>query len=249
MSKTMLLYKNVSALSRDNHKSLKLKPVEGLAVAAETHWMPVAGAEFYPSSHHYPIVFISEGEKGKEVITPILLLGLEVGRNDYMSKDFTWKANTYLPAFVRRYPFVIATQDTKSKDFTLCFDADFAGFNDKEGKALFNEDGTNSEFLNETIQFMNGFNVEMERTREFANLLNEYELLETRSADIRSSTGVPFQVQDFLLVSEEKLSKLTGKQLTTLNQKGYLGWIFAHLMSLANLPNLLDMHLANKKAK
>ncbi|PHI32757.1 SapC family protein [Budvicia aquatica] len=67
-----------------------------------------------------------------------------------------------------------ATSDRRSKEFSLCFDANCAGFSREKGKALFNDDDTNSEFLNETIQFTNGFNLEVECTREFTNLLTEY---------------------------------------------------------------------------
>ncbi len=248
MSTTMLFYKNVTALSRDSHKKLKLDPVNGFDMAANTHWLPVVGGEFYQASPHYPIVFAAETKEGAEVITPILLLGLEAGHNDYVAKDMSWKAGTYLPAFVRRYPFVLASTDQASKDFTICFDKDFAGFNEKKGKELFNKDGSNSEFLDETIKFMNGFTVEMERTKEFVALLSKFQLLEKRNAEITSSTGASFKVQDFHVVSEAKLAKLTGEELVELNQKGYLGWIIAHLMSLANLPKLLDMHLANRKS-
>lgn len=246
MSNTMLFYKNVTALSRDAHKALKLDSVTGFEVAAKTHWVPTAGVEFYQASPHYPIVFVAEGSKDEEVVTPILLMGLEVGRNDYVAEDFSWKSGTYLPAFIRRYPFVIAAENKDAKEFTLCFDSSFSGFNEEKGKALFNEDGSNSQLLDETIQFINGFNAEMARTREFVDLLNKHQLLEKRSAQVVSSTKVSFKVQDFLVVSEEKLAKLDGDALVELNQKGYLGWIIAHLMSLANLPRLLDMHLVNK---
>lgn len=247
MSKSMLLYKNITVLSREQHKALKLKTVEGFGFAADTHWLPIAGAEFYQAARYSSIVFVSEGPIGRETITPILLTGLEAGRNDYVSKDGKWKENTYLPAFVRRYPFVVAAQDENADELTICFDAAFSGFNKEEGTPLFNEDGTNSALLDEAIQFMTGFNVEMKRTREFAELLLELDLLERRSAEIRSNSGEVFHIQDFLLVNEAKLAKLTGDQLANLNEKGFLGWVFAHLMSLGNLPDLLSIHLSNKK--
>lgn len=246
MSKAMLLYKDIIPLSRDKHKELKMGPITGFEIASKTHWAPTAGVEFIPASSHYPIVFVAEKKEEVEIVNPILMLGLEAGRNDFVAKDFSWKSGAYLPAFIRRYPFVIAAENEDSQEFTLCFDSTFAGIGDKKGKALFNRDGTNSEFLDETIQFVDGFNREMARTREFVRLLTKYELLEKRSAQIVSSTKVPFSVQDFLVVSEEKLAKLNGEALVELNEKGYLGLIFAHLMSLANLPKLLDMHLENK---
>ncbi|MBF7978369.1 MULTISPECIES: SapC family protein [Rahnella] len=249
MSNTMLFYKNVTALSRETHKALKLEPVTGFEVASNTHWVPTAGVEFYQASPHYPIVFVADGNEDKTAEMPIILLGLEAGKNDYVAKDFSWKSGTYLPAFIRRYPFVIAAENQDAEEFTLCFDSAFAGFNEKKGKPLFSKDGSNSEFLEESIQFINGFNAEMKRTREFVDCLNKHQLLEKRSAQIISSSKVPFNVQDFLVVSEEKMAKLEGKALEELNQKGYLGWIVAHLMSLSNLPKLLDMHLEKKDEK
>ncbi|MEN3931529.1 SapC family protein [Microvirga sp. W0021] len=246
MSKVMLLYKNVTPLSRDAHKDMKLKPSATVDFAAEAHWTPVAGSEFYQASRVYPVVFMQEGTEADAPVMPIALLGLSAGHNDFVGKDGQWKKETYIPAFIRRYPFVLANTKENSEEFTICFDDSFAGLNTKEGRELFNKDGTNSELLEEAIRFMNGFRVEMERTQKFVALLKKYDLLEKRSADIRSASGVAFQVQDFLLVSEEKFSKLTGAQLAELHKEGFLGWIFAHLMSLGNLPGLLELHLANK---
>lgn len=246
MSKTMLLYNNVVALSREEHKSLRLTAVDGFEFAAHTHWLPVAGVEFYQASRSYPIVFASEGQGNDEKITAILLTGLERGSNDYVTNDGQWKRDTYLPAFIRRYPFVLASIENNTKEFTVCFDASFPGFNDREGGLLFNEDGSETELLNSAVQFLNGFNNDLQRTNEFVKELRKLKLLEKRSADVRNASGALFQVQDFLVVNEEKFSKLTGSQLSHLHQNGYLGWIYAHLMSLANLPVLLDLHIAKK---
>lgn len=194
------------------------------------------------AARHYPIVFVGEGEN----LRPILLMGLEIGHNDYVGKDGVWKRDTYLPAFVRRYPFVLADTGGKGKELTVCFDAAFPGWNEDEGRELFTADGKNSTFLDEMLQFMNGFNVEMERTAAFMRELGRLNLLEKRSADIRSAGGATFKVQDILVVDEGALSKLSGADLESLNKAGFLGWIFAHLMSLGNLNALFDLHLARK---
>lgn len=241
----MLLYKQVAALSREAHMKHKLKPLEDFSFAAETHWMPVAGVEFYQAARSYPIVFVQENDEYR----PILLMGLEAGSNEFINANKQWKRETYIPAFVRRYPFVLADTGAKNKELTVCLDPTYAGWNEKEGKELFKADGTNSPFLEEMLQFMNGFNVEMQRTAEFTKELDAMKLLIKRSADIRSPDGQTFQVQDIFMVDEEALNKLSGANLEKLNKAGMLGWIFAHLMSLANLPALFDLHLTRKAAK
>lgn len=245
MSKNILLYKNITALSRDKHNTLKLKPIKNFRFAADTHWLPIAGTEFYQASHDYSIVFMRGNEAGKETLSPIVLTGLEAESNDYISKGGRWKENTYLPAFVRSYPF-IAYQEEKASELTLCFDAAFSGFNKREGLALFNEDGNNSDFLDGAIQFIKEFNLAMKMTHEFVALLQEIDLLEKRNAEIRHHSGKVFHILDFFQVSEKKLAKLTGEQLAKFHAKGYLGWMFAHLISLRNLPSLAEIHLKNK---
>ncbi|PWK28773.1 SapC family protein [Pseudomonas sp. OV226] len=246
MSNLMLLYKNVQVLSRETHKGLRLKEVNDCSFAANTHWMPVAGAEFYAAARNYPVVFVSELVGDAEQITPIILVGLEAGRNDFVDSAKQWAPGVYVPAFVRRYPFVLGSNPGVEGGFTVLFDEAFSGLNNLDGRPLFNEDGTNAVLLDEVLGFMNGFNEEMERTRMLVAQLQALNLLEKRSAQIRAADGAAFEVQDFLVINEEKLSALTGEQLADMNQRGFLGLIFAHLMSLANLPQLLDRHRANK---
>lgn len=247
MSNILLLYKNVAPLSRDLHRNLKLKQSSDLSFAANTHWVPIAGAEFYQAALAYPILFLGEKEGDKEFFRPIALLGLKEGRNDYLMQDQKWAHNNYLPAFIRRYPFVLANKNANEQEFTVCFDDSFEALNEKEGQRLFNEDGKNSVFLDEIIQFVNGFHLEMERTQKFVEQLTKLDLLEKRTANIRSKNGAVFQIESFFSISEEKFSKLDGDTLHDLHHQGYLGWIFAHLMSLSNLPTLLEMHIHNQK--
>jgi hypothetical protein len=247
MTNTMLLYKNVTALSRDEHRKLRLRPAEGFAFAAATHWLPVAGAEFYAAARAYPIMFVNETAGDRTEISPILLVGLEAGHNDYVDNKQQWRAETYLPAFVRRYPFVLATAPEQTSEFTVCFDATSKAFSENEGQPLFGDDGSASALLNEVIAFMNGFTTEMTRTRRFVEELKRLDLLETRSAQIRSPDGGLFNLQDFLIVSEEKFGKLEAEDLAALHKEGFLGWVFAHLMSLGNLPELLKLHQTRKR--
>lgn len=105
-----------------------MKAIEGFEFAAHTHWLPVAGVEFYQAARSFPIMFASEGEGANEKVTAILLTGLERGSNDYISEDMKWAPNTYLPAFIRRYPFVLATSQEKTDDFMVCFGFIFPRF-------------------------------------------------------------------------------------------------------------------------
>lgn len=242
MSTTLLLYKQVKALNRDEHKAFRLKQANECSFAAGTHLVPLAGLEFYQAARHYPIVFIGEGEKA----APIALLGLKEGQNTCVDANGQWLANQYVPAFVRRYPFVLA--QGSNEDFTVCIDTEFQGWNEEEGQRLFAEDGANSEYLDEMIRFLQNFTHEMDRTRRFVGRLQELGLLEKRSFKLSHVSGESFVLSDFLAVDEEKFLKLGDEQVLALHKDGFLGWVYAHLMSLGNINQLFERHLAARSA-
>lgn len=239
---TMLLYKEVKALNRDEHKALRIKPAADCAFAASTHLVPLAGLEFFQAARHYPIVFIGQGEQ----LMPIALLGLTEGQNSYLDASNQWQANTYVPAFVRRYPFVLAQDETDN--FTVCFDAAYGGWNQEEGRELFNAEGENTEYLNEMIQFLQNFTHEMERTRELVKALNALQLLTPRTLQLTHPSGESFVLRDFQAVDEARFAELSDEQVLSLHKSGFLGWIYAHLMSLGNANQLFEHFLRNRAA-
>lgn len=238
---TLLLYKEIKALNRDEHKLLKLKVGGDSHFAAATHLVPLAGLEFFQAARSYPIVFVGEGDS----VSPIALLGLEQGDNSYVQDDGRWHANAYVPAFIRRYPFVLAQGEDDG--FTVCIDAGYSGWNEADGQALFKDDGSNSDYLNEMIQFMQGFTAEMQRTRDFVEALKALDLLVARTLKLTHASGESFVLRDFMAVDEERFLKLDDDQVLTLNRKGYLGWVYAHLMSLGNANQLFERYLVARQ--
>ncbi|MFT4269458.1 MAG: SapC family protein [Pantoea sp.] len=236
---TLLLYKKIDVLSREAHKNLHLRPAADLGFAADTHFVPLAGNEFFLAARYYPILFVGEGEH----LAPIALLGLQPGQNLLVDGNGQWERNSYIPAFVRRYPFVPAPQD---EGFTICFDSACKDWNDSEGNALFDADGNNTPFLEETIRFLGSFTAEVERTNAFVAKLKELELLVDRTLQLRNANGESFALRDFKTVDEARFAQLEDVQVLELHRAGFLGWIYAHLMSLSNANRLFERHLAAK---
>jgi hypothetical protein len=240
MTTSLLLYRQITALNRDAHRQLRLRQVEDASFAASTHLVPLAGVEFFQAARHYPILFVGEGANA----SPIALLGLKAGQNGFVDPSGQWQRNAYVPAFVRRYPFVLAQNG--EENFTVCFDREFSGWNEQEGQALFDAEGKNSAYLEEMIRFLHNFTAEMERTRQFVAKLVELDLLAPRSLRLSNSDGESFVLSDFAAVDEEKFLKLPDKKLLALNKAGFVGWVYAHLMSLGNANALFERHLAER---
>lgn len=247
MSTVMLFYKNIVPISRETHKKLKFNAPSNAAFAANTHWVPLAGEEFYLAALSYPILFMgTETADGKIVYTAVALLGLSNDENDYLDREKKWRADTYIPAFVRRYPFVLAGAPDQ-KELTVCFDSDSGMFNEVEGIDLFNSDDSVSPFLENRINFLNNFKSGMEQTEKFLETIEKMGLLKKQSIDIRAQTGQAARLENFWMIDTEKFDKLSGDQLAKLHKRGFLGWIFAQLMSMNNLTNLMNLHLAHKQ--
>lgn len=235
MTASLLFYNKITPLNRDNHRELKLKIGTGKAeFAGKTHYVPLAAGEFYQAARDYPILFVGTGK----AISPVALLGLRSEENLFLNADKSWAKGVYVPAFVRRYPFVLGNVQPDSEEFTVCIDAEYDGFSQAEGTALFDEAGKETPYLNDTITFLNQFMVEMKRTRQFAEKLEELDLLVTRNLRIDDGLGRHFYLQDFRAVDEGKLNQLSDAALVELYREGYIGWIYAHLISIGNVTRL-----------
>ncbi|HQT92978.1 MAG TPA: SapC family protein, partial [Candidatus Kryptobacter bacterium] len=146
--------------------------------------VPLTGAEFAIAARDLLIVFagVTPADAG-----PIALLGLRQNENLYVDADGQWAQNAYVPAFVRRYPFVLAEKPAgqEGDDFTVFLDERYEGFNTVEGERLFKEDGTDTELLTNAVSFLGEFQQNVTRTRWFMDQLVKYDLLEPRNVSLQ----------------------------------------------------------------
>lgn len=226
-------YKNVVPLNRDRHRKLKIVPDDRRRFAAEAHFVPVAAIEIYESARHYPVVFAG----GKEA-SPLVMLGLRAGENLFVDAEGRWAEDAYVPAFVRRYPFILARPDQAGSDFTVCIDESYDGFSETEGTPLFDEEGKDAELVTQAVELLKDLLAETERTRRFVERLNELELLTVQSMEVQDGLGRRYALRDFRVVDEKKLAALESEALVELHRSGYLGCIYAHLFSLGNIARL-----------
>ncbi|WP_455474065.1 SapC family protein [Bartonella sp. B30(2025)] len=241
MANIMLFYKDITPINKVIHKNLKFSPPNDMSFAKDTHWIPLASSEYFQAALDYPILFMSaEDDQKKRHYTSAALVGLSNDENDYIISNKNWKKNTYVPAFVRRYPFVLA-QVPNETELSVCFDQQSGMFNEVAGTELFNSDGSISPFMEERIRFLESFKLAMEKTSEFIDTLVEMNLLSQKSINVKNDRGLSAQLEDFWIVDEEKLNKLSASQLAKLHKSGFLGQIFAHLMSMNNLLKILSL--------
>jgi SapC protein len=231
-----LFYKKVVPLNKEVHGELYIEGIEGYTHTKETNSIYIAAIEFLRVSREYPIVFAKGAD---DVVFPVALLGLEKNKNLFVDDKGAWTAN-YIPAYVRRYPFILATEDDNKDNFAVCVDESFPGFNTaKEGKALFDEKGEQTDVLGQAVDFLKDYQSHVKLTTLFCENLSKLDILEPMQANIERSSGEKMSLGGFMGVNREKLKALKPAKLAELLKSDQMELIFAHLASLSNLNELM----------
>ena len=163
-------------------------------------------------------------------------MGLISEKNLFTSEDGSWRAGEYVPAFVRRYPFIYIQHSGDS--LTLAVDHGHKAVNKRKGEALFNVDGEPSTYTERVIDFLNQYQEANHRTQAMIKMLDEKGLLEDATAKMVQN-GEPVNLTGFKRVNEARLSELSDTEVLDLIKSGAYKWVVAHLMSLSNFQKLL----------
>ncbi len=230
MAKQLLIYENATPVTRARHGSLSVKAGGNFGFAAEINSVPLMAAEFAQVASDMAIVFAAAGDEA----IPAVLLGIRENENLFVDEKGAWLGK-YVPAFLRRYPFVFSTSDD-GQNFTLCIDESFEGANnDGRGERLFDAEGEQTQYLRSVLGFLQAYQVQFQRTKELSRRLREYGLLEPMEARFTLRGGRTLMLSGFELVSREKLRAISPEQLTTLFSSEDLELIYLHIHSMRNL--------------
>ena len=238
-----IFYQDLAPLSSNVHGSFHTRPAEKAPFLATTQAVPITVDEFVSVQRFCPIVF-SVGDQS----VPLALMGLNEGVNVFVDEDGKLVGEWYVPAYIRRYPFMLARIQPDAEELSLCFDPDSGLIGEfAEGNSLF-DNGQPSETTNAVLQFCEEFELSAQRTNAFMQELQNSGLLIDGEASVQV-TGMeqPFIYRGFQMVAEEKFRDLRGDELRKMNQNGMLPLILAHLYSLALVPELFSKQVRQGK--
>jgi hypothetical protein len=238
-----IFYGALEPLSSQAHADLRTRPSDKAPYLATNHAIPITVDEFVATQRFCPIVF-SSGDNP----VPLALMGLNEGVNVFVEPDGKLMGEMYVPAYVRRYPFMLARIQQDAQELSLCFDpsSDLIG-QFEDGTPLF-EDGKPSEATNNILKFCEEFEVSAQRTVAFVTELKNADLLMDGEVTIQpSDSDQPFVYRGFQMVNEEKIRDLRGDELRKMNQNGMLPLIMAHLFSLTIMRDLFAKQMQQGK--
>ena len=232
---------NFVALNVNEHKNHKFKRHLDLKHTSEMHMTPICVQEFSAVCHEYPILFVKDSETGQ--FRAVALLGIKPKENVYY-KEGDWNAD-YLPEYLRQYPFVLTIDPNNKDQGMLCFDADSESVNEAEGEALFNEDGSQSDFTRNIGEFIATYNAKMQSTVNFCKELVDKNLLVSKNLELQLANEEKYNLTGLYIIDEEKIQELSDEDYLSLRKNNLLAAIYAQLLSLSRINKLLKLH--NKK--
>lgn len=223
-----VLYNDLVPLSSDLHAGWGTKTLDGAHFLKDQHAIPVTVDEFVQVQRHFPIIFADADSP-----VPLALMGLNEGVNVFVDDNGKFTQQVYIPAYVRRYPFMLAQLGQNQQEFSLCFDpTSGAVAADGEVVKLF-ENGEATQGTKDILGFCEQFEQSAQRTGAFVKELQDLDLLMDGEVTIQpEGAEQPHIYRGFKMVNEEKLRDLRGDQLRKMMQSGLLTLITAHLFSL-----------------
>ena len=236
-------YNDLIPLSSVDHVAWRSRTVDSAPFLTTQHAIPLTVDEFVAAQRFVPIIF-SAGDES----VPLALMGLNEGVNTFLDDEGKLRGPAYVPAYVRRYPWMLAKLRPDSDELSLCFDptSDALG-TFEEGQPLF-EDGKPSELTQGVLKFCEDFEQAAARTGQFMKDLKDLDLLMDGEVAIQvPGNEQPFVYRGFRMVNEEKLRDMRGDQLRKISQNGMLPLIYAHLFSLQLMRELFEAQVAQGK--
>ncbi len=239
-----LFYNDLMPLNSRDHAKWHTKSIDSAKWLSKQHAIPLTVDEFVQAQRDYPIVF-SSGDNP----LPLALMGLNEGVNVFVDEKGKVTDNVYIPAYVRRYPFMLARLQPDSDELSLCFDPTTETLGKfKDGEPLF-KDGQPTEPVTQILEFCEQFEQAGMRTGQFMADLEALDILMDGEVAIQQQ-GIeqPFIYRGFRMIDEAKLRDLRGDQLRKIAQNGMLPLLYAHLFSMQLMRDIFAMQASQGTA-
>lgn len=229
-----VMYSKIEPLNVAMHGGLMLQPSPTkFKFAAGLNSIPLAAIEVPNAASFYPVVF---GMSGSDHAA-FAITGTKAGENRFVSEDGSWRADCYVPAYVRRYPFILMSDPDKDT-LSLAADMNSDMFSTTTGEALYIE-GAASKAAQFAMGFCTSFRRELIATAEIIKSIEDAGLLTARRAEVTLPGGETSVLTGFNVVDEAKLQALDDATFLSLRKSGALVVIYSHLWSMREWKNLL----------
>lgn len=227
-----LFYTAPAPLDAKAHADKALKKNFGFGFTEGVNAVPVNMIEMPQVCHHYPIAFSPDGNA-----TPVAILGLRDSENLFLQEDGSWAEGAYIPAYIRRYPFIFS-ELREGDQLTLCIDMNDDVVEDGGEQTFFDDKGEPSELSKNALEFCKSYHAAAQQSIAFSKALADSGLLVEREAQINVAGNKRINFSGFHIIDEQKFAALDDSLILEWRAKGWLPFIYAHLFSGAQWQKL-----------
>lgn len=235
LSGKMFLFERPELMNKEQHGDLGFQKIEKrFNYCAKARAVPVTVSEIPAAMKDYPIIFVS----GESPI-PLAVVGLIDDVNLFIDENGNWEENRYVPGYVRRYPFGVATENSGER-LAIVIDAAYEGFT-KGGEFPLFENGEPSASTQQAIEFCKTFEQDRAATDAFGARVKELDLIQGQSAQFTpQGQAEPRKFADYYGIDEAKFRALTDEQIIDMHKANILPLVYAMIMSMGNWRTLLQ---------
>jgi hypothetical protein len=229
-----LFYKSPRVLTPGAHGQRSLARDPGYAFAAHTNAVPLVAEEMPVAGRHVPVVFSDEATPH-----PVAILGLRGQQNLFVEADGQWRAGGYVPAYIRRYPFIFLENESRT-ELTLCVDEAAEALVEGRDRPLFDDEGKPTALTRSALAFCRDYQAQHLVAAEFAKALVEADLLIDHRADVTLRSGERLSLAGFKVIDADRFAKLPDTTFLAWRAKGWLPLAYAHFFSIGSWSALVD---------
>ena len=227
-------YSKVVPLSRAKHARLGLR--EGnYAFAATTPIIHLAAAEFPIAAQTFPLAFTDSNPP-----RAICVAGTLPGINLHVDEAGNWRSGAYIPAAVRRFPFITMTNREQPDVLTLGIEEGSALL-DAEAPAKLFEHGEMTALCRQRLGFAAKLAQEFEATESLCDQLLANGLLMAARAVVPPRLAGRSLIRELRVIDPERLDALPAKLREVWQANGWLAALTAHVNSAPNWQRLLAL--------
>lgn len=229
-----LFYKSPRVLTPASHSNRSLRSSNDYRFAAKTNAMPLVAEEIPLAARHYPVVFSDEATPH-----PVAILGLRDQQNLFVDSEGHWRSGRYVPAYVRRYPFILTENDART-ELTLCVDEAADTFTEGRDNPLFEASGEPTALTRSALAFCRDYHAQHLLAAELGRMLAQVDLLTEHRADITLNDGQRLSLSGFKVIDQSRFDKLPDETFLEWRGKGWLPLIYSHFFSIGAWSALID---------
>ncbi len=235
------MFTKLVVLDKEKHKSLKVSPLENLNFAKNLAFIPILVGETVAVSEMFPVVFTADE-------TPSLVTLTSLGGENLAINEAGKYISRYVPAFLRKYPFSLASTKENPEKKVILIDEEAGNISKTKGKQLFTKSGEQSEVLKNAISFLSDYEQQSQNTVAIAKAIQDAGILEDREISIGEGEEKKVLVNGFKVVNREKLNALDDATLALWVRQGIINFIDAHIKSLERMDTLFKIASQNQQS-